>query len=414
MKTQWIKVKDIFDIQKGKKMTVAYEQEGILHRQEKGSSLLASSDEYQPKVYRYLQCRDLKNRIKPKYISVIGDAVTVDHKDIILVWDGVNAGDIYTGLSGVIGSTLAVLKPKNDTLICTDYIARYLQSQSPLIKSRCKGATVRHIQREFIENLLIPLPDIERQRKISKILGQLELLIQKQKQAIAMVDEWIQSIFYGLFDDPVQNTKNWEMNELGSGVSSIVGGWSPVCIDQPTPKNGWGVLKLSAISQGFYKEEENKTLPSQIDARETLTVQVGDLLICRKNVKELVGKCAYVFETRDHLLIPDTMFRLRIHPRSEKLDPIFLWKLLNEKNMRIKIQQLASGSASSMLNISKSKLLQLSIILPPLSLQKTFASIVCKSELKKKKMKEYLYLLEKVLLYWQQKFHLQREDLSKQ
>ena len=55
---------------------------------------------------------------------------------------------------------------------------------------------------------------------------------------------------------------------------------------------------------------------------------------------------------------------------------MFLWKLINHNLFRECIQAIATGSAKSMSNISKERLLSLEIILPPLELQEQFAAFV--------------------------------------
>ena len=105
------------------------------------------------------------------------------------------------------------------------------------------------------------------------------------------------------------------------------------------------------------------------------------MLFSRKNTKELVGACAYVFDTIPKLLMSDTIFRF---VRNEsQIDGIFLWYLLNSDDLRKDIQNLATGSSGSMPNISKERLLSFVIILPPLALQQHFATIIERIERQK-------------------------------
>ncbi|MCY7323296.1 MAG: restriction endonuclease subunit S [Phormidesmis sp. CAN_BIN36] len=72
------------------------------------------------------------------------------------------------------------------------------------------------------------------------------------------------------------------------------------------------------------------------------------------------------------MLLPDLIFRFRL--KSDALvDSCFLHQLLINPAKRREVQKLASGSASSMPNISKAKLQVALIELPPLSLQQEFA-----------------------------------------
>jgi len=60
------------------------------------------------------------------------------------------------------------------------------------------------------------------------------------------------------------------------------------------------------------------------------------------------------------------------------LNKRFLHALLTNARKRAEVQKLAGGSAGSMPNISKAKLLGMQVELPPISLQQEFASRVAR------------------------------------
>ena len=126
------------------------------------------------------------------------------------------------------------------------------------------------------------------------------------------------------------------------------------------------MLKLSAVTYGEYNPGENKQLPSADYFIPEAEVKVGDLLFSRKNTLEYVGMSALVKETPPKLMLPDLIFRLI--PR-ENIRPQYLHQLINHPQYRSTISNLASGSAGSMPNISKQKLLNLGIPLPPIEQQ---------------------------------------------
>ena len=99
---------------------------------------------------------------------------------------------------------------------------------------------------------------------------------------------------------------------------------------------------------------------SEVEVRE------GDLLFTRKNTPDLVGMAAYVYKTPPKLMMPDLIFRL---VPNERINPIFLWQLINCREFRPIIRRAASGSAQSMSNISKERLGKIQIICPPISEQ---------------------------------------------
>ena len=136
-----------------------------------------------------------------------------------------------------------------------------------------------------------------------------------------------------------------------------------------------------------YLSHENKALPATLVPEPENEVKSGDLLFSRKNTFELVGACAFVFQTRARLMMPDLIFRFRFNDDA-CLNPLFLWGLLTDRSMRPAIQALAGGSAGSMPNISKGRLERLAIPKPPVEHQERFAAGVQRAYLNEVKTAE--------------------------
>ena len=206
------------------------------------------------------------------------------------------------------------------------------------------------------------------------------------------------SRFVEMFGDPMTNEMGWEKVQLSTCLESIDSGRSLVC-DAFARQGNWpAVLKLSAATYGFYRPEENKAMLDENLFVEDAAVRAGDLLFTRKNTPELVGMCAYVYDTPSRLMMPDLIFRLNTTNRCNK---VFLWKLINHDLFRDCIQSIATGSAKSMSNISKERLLSLKIILPPVELQEQFAAFVAqvdKSKVEIQKAIDQLEILKKSLM----------------
>jgi type I restriction enzyme, S subunit len=270
-------------------------------------------------------------------------------------------------------------------------------------KLKMKGAVgQRRVPADFFACFQIPLPPLEEQKRIAGILDAADALRAKRRESLAKLDDLLQSTFLDMFGYPVTNPKGWDRVKLHDVLEKIDGGWSPKCLSRKASSSEWGVLKLGAISWCQYDDNEQKALPSDLDPKPKIEVKKGDLLFARKNTHDLVAAVAYVSETRPKLMLPDLIFRFVLKSESE-MTPIFLWKLLVDPNQRKKIQRLAGGSAGSMPNISKTKLLSISLIHPPLDLQRRFAEIVSSVEEQKAKMKKHLDQLDDLFASLQQR-----------
>lgn len=241
------------------------------------------------------------------------------------------------------------------------------------MESKTHGATMKHIVKKEFDDILIPYPDIDVQCEIADRIEKIEGVVKKRKKEIQLLDEFIKSLFVEMFGDPNTNPFGWEIVSLDECLESIDNGKSFVCDNNPRIGTDPAILKLSAVTCGIYKPEENKAILDKNDFVENDEVHEGDLLFTRKNTPELVGMSAYVSSTPAKLMMPDLIFRLNTRDNCSK---IFLWKLINHDLFRSRIQKLASGSAKSMSNISKERLSRLKLALPPIALQEQFATFV--------------------------------------
>ena len=270
-----------------------------------------------------------------------------------------------------IGRGLAGITPKND--INLKYIYYCLKSKTNELNAKGTGSTFKAIAKKALGETSVKVVPSADQAKIVEILDKTCSVIEARKQQLAELDNLIKARFVEMFGNPVSNEMRWEQVPLSACVESIDNGKSFVC-DSAARQGDWpAVLKLSAATYGFYRPEENKAMLDDKQFVEDAAVRVGDLLFTRKNTPELVGMCAYVYDTPRKLMMPDLIFRLNTTPNCNKL---FLWKLINHDFFRECIQAIATGSAKSMSNISKERLLGLKIILPPIGLQEQFAAFV--------------------------------------
>ena len=160
----------------------------------------------------------------------------------------VDVGDIVMPMIGTIGSPVIISEEPNFAIknvalikfinnnVIAEYIHAILSSsflEKNLIK-KSRGGTQKFVSLGDIRNLQIPLPSIEEQKKITKILAQANKLRRARLQAIEKLNSFSQSIFYEMFGDPVKNEKKWDVEKLDNLSTKISSG--------STPKGGKKVL----------------------------------------------------------------------------------------------------------------------------------------------------------------------------
>lgn len=172
---------------------------------------------------RMIMIEDLRSDMNYKYTKIDKKNVIVNENDIVIAWDGANAGTIGFNLKGAIGSTLARLSIQTDN-ISAKYLGNFLRSRFKEIRDNCTGATIPHVSRAHLNSINVPVPPIEIQEKIVKVLDQAQTLIDKRNEQIEALDQLIESIFYMMFGDPVRNEKDWEIRKLEEFGSWTSGG----------------------------------------------------------------------------------------------------------------------------------------------------------------------------------------------
>ncbi|WP_226001519.1 restriction endonuclease subunit S [Paenibacillus sp. BJ-4] len=351
-----------------------------------------------PKQWKTVSTSNLISSGYPVYGAngIIGYHSEYNHKfpTLLVTCRGATCGEvnICEPFSYVNGNAMA-LDDLDESKVNIKYLYYYLKYRG--FKDIISGSAQPQIIRSAIEKIKIPLIELAVQVKIVETVDKIIGVILKRQSQITVLDELTQSLFLETFGDPIQNLKDFKKLSLNNVLSNIQTGWSPVASNEPAINNEQGVLKLSAVTGGRYNFKENKKLLDGTPFKTEYEVKTGDILLTRKNTKELVGACSYVFDTQSNLMFSDLIFRLNIKDESI-IQPIYLWRLLNTNAMKKELSSLASGSSGSMPNISKKNLNELLIIIPPINLQEEFINKIISLEQLRRDLIESVYSYEKL------------------
>lgn len=184
------------------------------------------------------------------------------------------------------------------------------------------------------------------------------------------VERWSHDGVLRAIAQPEHAKAKWPLSALGDLIDDLENGWSPQCLDHPAAPERWGVLKVGAVSFGYFNELENKELPAKLTPRPRYEVKAGDVIISRANVTRYVGVCGYVEATRPRLMLCDKLFRV-VFKTDGQLDGRFLAAVMKLPTVREQIETRLTGTSPTMKNISKSALLDLRFPVPDLATQLT-------------------------------------------
>ncbi len=141
-------------------------------------------------------------------------------------------------------------------------------------------------------------------------------------------------------------------------------GWSPQCEKEPcTSPDEWGVLKTTSIQAGEFQWQHHKKLPAHLEARTSIEVSVGDLLLTCAGPRVRCGVACLVRNTRPKLLLSGKMYRFRAVPGAT--DERYLEAFLQTQEAQLQIDAMKTGGSDSGLNLTHERFKKLRVHLAP-------------------------------------------------
>ena len=110
--------------------------------------------------------------------------------------------------------------------INTKLIFLYFQNNMEKLEKGFKGASIKHISKEYINQLMIPKYNYQQQLKIVSELDKVQEIIGIREKQIEQLDDLIKSQFVEMFGDPITNPKNFPMNTIND-IIKFQGGSQP-------------------------------------------------------------------------------------------------------------------------------------------------------------------------------------------
>ena len=166
---------------------------------------------------------------------------------------------------------------------------------------------------------------------------------------------------------PFDIPESWEWVRLGTVITDTEAGKSPQCKNRPAKNEEWGVIKTTAIQDGYFLEEENKVLPEGFEIKEAQIIHAEDLLITRAGPQNRTGITCIVEKEPERLILSDKTVRLAY--MKGLVNYKYLMYVIKSPAVQSFVSATKSGMAASQVNISQDKMKLFIIPLPPLEEQ---------------------------------------------
>ncbi len=168
------------------------------------------------KLYPYLSADYLRgNAEKTQYFKISNRKTNkiVNEDEIILIWDGSNAGEFFIGNEGLLSSTMVKLVFKTFDVV-PRFTYYYMKKEENKLKKTVKGSTIPHVNGDSLLNLYILLPPVPEQQKIAEILSTADETIRKVNEEITLTKKLKKGLMQTLLTKGIGHTK-FKITEIG-------------------------------------------------------------------------------------------------------------------------------------------------------------------------------------------------------
>ncbi len=289
----------------------------------------------------------------------------------------------------------AIVGLNHNEKIDTNYLYYFLKSQKDKISNIGRGVAQNNINMSILRDIKVPIPDKNVQLKISEVLDNAQVLIDKRKKQIEELELLVKSKFIEMFGDPINNPMKWEVKKMKDISVNIMSG--------NTPKGGEQVYVESGImflrSQNVWKNKlllddvayidqatHNKMKKSSLKNKDILMTKTGRI----NTENSSLGRAAMFLGEDDSANINGHVYLIRLQ---EQIINEFVLYILTSKEYRGYIRSVCVGGIDKR-QLNKEHIEDFPIIFPPIEKQKKFVSYVKQVDKLKFEMEKSLKELE--------------------
>jgi len=352
-------------------------------------------ERYKENYLPYLSTEYLRENKITKFVKIPQNVVLVNDRDLILLWDGSNAGEFFLGKKGVLSSTMVkiVLKEERNNKRFLFYL---LKMKEKYLKKLTKGTGIPHVDGTVLNNLVISLPPLPEQQKITEILSTIE----KTDEVIAKTERLKKGLMQELLTKGIGHKefkdteigripKEWEVVKLAD-IGKFQYGITTSAVKKVTSVK---LLRISDIAKSGIQWKDVPCCKITENEFKKYKLRVGDVLIAR--IGATTGKTCYIDRPIKGVF---GSYLIRFQPLKE-LHTMFLYFYTQSTIYWNQVNRRKEGQLKKGLNTKT--LGSLILPLPPFDEQKKIAKILSTVDKKleiERKEKEKLERIKRGLM----------------
>lgn len=336
--------------------------------------------------------------INNKYVKSASEYITVDglnnssaklfKKGTILYTIFATVGEVAI-LDFDATTNQAIVGLNHNEKIDTNYLYYFLKSQKDKISNIGRGVAQNNINMSILRDIKVPIPDKNVQLKISEVLDNAQVLIDKRKKQIEELELLVKSKFIEMFrgDKNFDYIKIENLVEVKSDIVDGPFGSNLKTIDYVD--SGVRVIQINNIGKSQFRNGNKRYITEEkFNSLIKHSVIPGDIVVAKMG--EPIGRACIVPNWLEKaVIVADCM---KIHPDLNVINAKYLEFLLNTDEVKVQFKKYSQGSTRVRLNLTM--LRQIEVLYPPIELQNQFADFVKQVDKLKFEMEKSLKELE--------------------
>jgi len=280
----------------------------------------------------YLSMEYLRGEVAASsYMAVTPELILAQDGDILLLWDGSNAGEFIRSKRGAVSSTIAQIIPR-DNVIDRDFLFWSCKAFEKIIRAETIGMGIPHVSGESLGSLQLPLPPLVDQRRVvfdlEQELARIDALIESKESFLQLLTEKRQALITHVITRGVDSSvplcdsglswagripKHWRVIQFKFICSSIqTGPFGSQLHANDYVDGGIPVINPAHLINGTIVPDMRVAVDEH--AAKQLSIHrlfPGDIIFARRGE---LGRCAVVQEYQAGWLCGTGCLRIRLKP----------------------------------------------------------------------------------------------------
>lgn len=278
------------------------------------------------------------------------------------------------------------------------YIYYYLKTNIHLLERGFRGAGLKHISKNYINNLDIKYPTLEEQNRLVTVLDKLQAIIDSRSESIDLLDNLLQSVYLQKFGVKNPHFNKWQYTSISSVTKSPKGKirtgpfGSSLTHDQFKEIGDVAVLGIDNAVDNIFRWKKRRFITiAEFENFKNYVVQPRDVII---TLMGTIGRSAVI--PADVGLAINTKHLAAITLDESRINPYYLsYSFHSNDHVLHQLKARSRGSVMDGLNLGIIK--QIQIKEPPIEEQNEFEKVYKVIQLNKNQFLDSRNLMETLL-----------------